>query len=220
MASGGTSDGSGDSMASAREDEQLALMDKESSSLELIPAVPSGRPTVHAPQRKREESRKKDGKGQGTAPSVEVNSFWSQTLKDEVMLRAMRPASLPSAPMASTAAEPSMVEDTGMDMREVIKMIMSQNSMLKRELADLKKQIEDSNKEKDRDFKEVDRPKPPSTTPPPSPPSGPPPATPEAGKYGCLGSDARVPRPGAERRGEPEAPQGLDLDVEDYQTAL
>ena len=59
---------------------------------------------------------------------------------------------------------------------------MAQNSMLKRELADLKKKIEDSSKEKDRGFKEADRPKPPSSTPPPSPPTGPPPTTPEAEK--------------------------------------
>ena len=55
-----------------------------------------------------------------------------------------------------------------MDMKEVFKMIMSQNSMLKKELADLKKKVEDSNKERARDFKEADRPKPPTTTAPPS----------------------------------------------------
>ena len=114
----GTPDGSGASMASAREEEQLALMDRKSTGLEVVPAAPSGRPTTYGPERTREESRKKDGKGQGGAPLVEVNPFWSQTLKDEVMLRAMRATSLPSAPTASSTAEPSMAEDMGMDMRE------------------------------------------------------------------------------------------------------
>ena len=43
-----------------------------------------------------------------------------------------------------------------MDLREVLKAVMNQNSMLKRELADLKKKIDDSTKEKEkvpRDFK-------------------------------------------------------------------
>ena len=88
---GDTPDGSGGSMESARDEEQLALMDRETTGLELVPSVPAGRPTTYGPQRAREETRKKDGKGHGAVPSVDVNPFWSQTLKDEVMLRAMRP---------------------------------------------------------------------------------------------------------------------------------
>ena len=72
-----TPDTSGESMASAREEEQLALMDQGSTGLELVPAMPTGRPTTYGPQRAREDSRKKDGKGQGQAnlPQVEVNPF-------------------------------------------------------------------------------------------------------------------------------------------------
>ena len=75
----------------------------------------------------------------------------------------------------------------------VMKAVMAQNSMLKRELADLKKKVEDSNKEKDRGFKEVDRPRPPSSTPPPSPPSGPPPATPEEEKRAGTAALGAIP---------------------------
>ncbi|CAK9072628.1 unnamed protein product [Durusdinium trenchii] len=75
-------------------------------------------------------------------------------MKDEAMLRAMRPSSLPqgSAPSMSEAATEDPI---GMDLKDVMKAVMAQNSMLKRELADLKKKVEDSNKEKDRGFKEV-----------------------------------------------------------------
>ena len=91
------------------------------------------------------------------------------------MLRAMRPASLlPTG--TSSGPGPSGGEDAALDLREVLKAVMNQNSMLKRELADLKKKIDDSTKEKD--FK-VEVPRPPTTTPPPSPPQGPPPGTPE-----------------------------------------
>lgn len=196
---GDTPDGSGGSMESARDEEQLALMDRETTGLELVPSVPAGRPTTYGPQRAREETRKKDGKGHGAVPSVDVNPFWSQTLKDEVMLRAMRPTSLPSAPTTSSTVEHPTAEDMGMDMKEVFKMIMSQNSMLKKELADLKKKVEDSNKERARDFKEADRPKPPTTTAPPSPPTGPPPATPEAEKRAGMAALGAIPEfPGGE----------------------
>ena len=71
------------------------------------------------------------------------------------MLRAMRPASLPSTG-TSSGPGPSGGEDAAVDLREVLKAVMNQNSMLKRELADLKKKIDDSTKEKEkvpRDFK-------------------------------------------------------------------
>ena len=89
-----------------------------------------------------------------------------------------------------------------MDLKDVMKAVMAQNSMLKRELADLKKKDEDSNKEKDRGFKEVDRPRPPSSTPPPSPPAGPPPTTPEAEKKVGATTLGAIPEfAGDERRG-------------------
>ena len=175
----------GSSMESAKEEAgNLALEDAppEAGIVAVISQemVPRGPPTTYGPHR-REESRKKDGKGVGGHPAPLVNPFWSQTMKDEAMLRAMRPSSLPqgSAPSMSEAATEDPI---GMDLKDVMKAVMAQNSMLKRELADLKKKVEDSNKEKDRGFKEVDRPRPPSSTPPPSPPSGPPPATPEEEK--------------------------------------
>ena len=66
----------------------------------------------------------------------------------------------------------------GVDLRDV--MVMSQNSMLKKELAELRKRIEDTEKVKvARDFKEGSVPAPPKGTPPPSPPAGPPPKSPE-----------------------------------------
>ena len=117
-------------------------MDQGSTGLEMVLAAPKGKPTTYGPQRSREDSRKKDGKGQGNHPQVEVNPFWSQTIKDEVMLRAMRPACLPSA--STTVAAPSTMgeEEVGVDLRDVAKMVMSQNSMLKKELADLRKRVE------------------------------------------------------------------------------
>ena len=111
------------------------------------------------------------------AKEVVEGKHWTSTpsgvrpLKDEVMLRAMRPTSLPPT---STGAGAAGAEEPTVDLKEVLKAVMNQNSMLKRELADLKKKIDDSAKEKvDRQVK-TEIPKPPSTTPPPSPPKGPP----------------------------------------------
>ena len=55
-------------------------------------ALAEGPPTTYGPQRR--DDRRRDGKGQGTGGTtagnvaLDVNPFWSQTLKDEVMLRA------------------------------------------------------------------------------------------------------------------------------------
>ena len=173
----------GSSMESAREEGgTLALEDAppEAGVVALVSQelLPVGPPTSYGPQR-REESRKKDGKGFGGHPVPQVNPFWSQTMKDEAMLRAMRPTSLPQSSAPSTG-EMATEDAVGMDLKEVMKAVMAQNSMLKRELVELKKKIEDSDREKDRGLKEADRPRPPSSTPPPSPPTGPPPTTPEA----------------------------------------
>ncbi|CAK9080208.1 unnamed protein product, partial [Durusdinium trenchii] len=166
--------------------------------------VPVGQPVSYGPQR-REESRKKDGKGCGGVVAPLVNPFWSQTMKDEAMLRAMRPTSLPQS-SAPSMGETTNDDSVGMELKEVMKAVMAQNSMLKRELADLKKRIEDSNKEKDRGFKEADRPRPPSTTPPPSPPTGPPPTTPEAEKKVGMATLGATPEfPGGERQGLQDA---------------
>ena len=171
------------------------------ASQELLPLGP---PTTYGPHR-REESRKKDGKGLGGQPAPLVNPFWSQSMKDEAMLRAMRPSSLPQGSTTS-GTEVTQEDAVGMDLKEVMKAVMAQNSMLKRELADLKKKIEDSNKEKDRGFKEADRPKPPSSTPPPSPPAGPPPTTPEAERKVGMTTLGAIPEfPGGERQGLQDA---------------
>ena len=196
------------SMESAKEDQGVLAIEDIAAKEGALVAVtgellPYGPPTTYGPQR-REESRKKDGKGHGTSRPVEVNPFWSQTVKDEAMLRAMRPAGLPETSTSSTRPMASGGEEMGVDIQEVLRAVMSQNSMPKRELADLKKRIEDSGKEKDRAFKEVHRPKPPASTPPPSPPSGPPPETPEAEKGAGTTSLGAIPEfPGVERRGEP-----------------
>ena len=133
----------------------LALEDVPSDLGTMVVAsremMPVGQPVSYGPQR-REESRKKDGKGFGGAVAPLVNPFWSQTMKDEAMLRAMRPTSLPQS-SAPSMGETTNDDSVGMELKEV-KAVMAQNSMLKRELADLKKRIEDSNKEKDRGFKD------------------------------------------------------------------
>ena len=67
-------------------------------------------------------------------------------------------------------------EDVGVDLRDV--MVMSQNSMLKKELAELRKRIEDAEKVKVAgDFKGESKPAPVKGTFAPSPP--PPPKLPE-----------------------------------------
>ena len=197
------------SMESAKEEQgALAIEDIAASEGALVVAsqalLPHGPPTTYGPQRRDDGRSKKDGKGHGTSRQVEVNPFWSQTIKDEAMLRAMRPAGLPDASTSTARPTASGGEEMGVDIQEVLRAVMSQNSMLKRELAELKKKVDDSYKEKDRDFKEASRPKPPTSTPPPSPPSGPPPDTPEAEKGAGTTSLGAIPEfPGNERRGEP-----------------
>ncbi|CAK9080955.1 unnamed protein product, partial [Durusdinium trenchii] len=137
----------------------LAIQDIAASEGALVVAsqalLPHGPPTTYGPQRREDGRSKKDGKGHGTTRQVEVNPFWSQTVKDEAMLRAMRPAGLPEASTSTTRPTASGGEEMGVDIQEVLRAVMSQNSMLKRELAELKKKVDDSTKEKDRDFKEV-----------------------------------------------------------------
>ena len=100
----------GSSMESAKEEAgNLALEDAppEAGIVAVISQemVPRGPPTTYGPHR-REESRKKDGKGVGGHPAPLVNPFWSQTMKDEAMLRAMRPSSLPQGSAPSTRQPP------------------------------------------------------------------------------------------------------------------
>ena len=183
MGSGAGSTPDEGSMTSAKEEGLLALEDQPTTSLglELVvrDAHPRGDPTVYG-QARSGDSRKRDGKGQGGPKPVEVNPFWSQSMKDEAMLRAMRPASLPTTSSTSMAAGNLGEDEVGVDLRDVMKMVMSQNSMLKKELAELRKRIEDTEKVKvARDFKEGSVPAPPKGTPPPSPPAGPPPKSPE-----------------------------------------
>ena len=211
--SSSTPDGSG-SMESAKEDGPLALEDARPEPVEVDPGalvVALGPPTTYGPQRR--EDRRRDGKGQGSGggQALDINPFWSQTLKDEVMLRAMRPTSLPPTSTGSGAGAAGAEEPT-VDLKEVLKAVMNQNSMLKRELADLKKKIDDSAKEKvDREVK-TEIPKPPSTTPPPSPPKGPPPGTPEKMVGTGTSRLAAVPEfPGLNEKYGGEAPDPVDL---------
>ena len=200
MASGAGSTPEEGSMASAKEDGVLALEDQPATGLgmELVvrDAHPRGDPTVYGPTRSG-DARKRDGKGRGGSKPVEVNPFWSQTMKDEAMLRAMRPASLPTTSSASAAAGNPGEDEVGVDLRDIMKMVMSQNSMLKKELAELRKRVEDTEKVKVvrdvRDFKEGSVPAPPKGTPPPSPPAGPPPKSPEEIQKEKMKEMAEIP---------------------------
>lgn len=81
--SSSTPDGSG-SMESAKEDGPLALEDARPEPVEVDPGalvVALGPPTTYGPQRR--EDRRRDGKGQGSGggQALDINPFWSQTLK-------------------------------------------------------------------------------------------------------------------------------------------
>ena len=125
------------SMESAKEEQgALAIEDIAASEGALVVAsqalLPHGPPTTYGPQRRDDGRSKKDGKGHGTSRQVEVNPFWSQTIKDEAMLRAMRPAGLPDASTSTARPTASGGDEMGVDIQEVLRAVMSQNSMLKR----------------------------------------------------------------------------------------
>ena len=187
-------------MESAKEEEQLAIEDYPGGELVLAESVPRGPPVVYGPTR-RGDGREKEGKGKGLQGKVVTNPFWSERLQNEVMLRAMRPAALPTAeseagflegPSTSGRVEPGE-EGRGfsMDIQELLKAVMTQNAALKKELAELRKTVET------KAAKAIeDQPRPPTTTPPPSPPKAPPPTTPDRGRKEARGqawADVEIP---------------------------
>lgn len=64
------------------EEQKLALEDIRAEHGALVPASPVGQPQVLGPPA-------------GHGGSSEVNAFWSEKVKNEAILRAMRPAALP-----------------------------------------------------------------------------------------------------------------------------
>ena len=154
---------------------------------------------VYGPAR-RGEGREKEGKGKGLQGKVVTNPFWSERLQNEAMLRAMRPAALPTAepeagflegPSTSGRVEREEGRWISMDIQELLKAVMTQNAALKKELVELRKTVET------KAAKAIeDKPRPPTTTPPPSPPKAPPPVTPDRGRKEGLGqawADVEIP---------------------------
>eukprot|EP00435_Cladocopium_sp_Y103_P030355 s2015_g7.t1 len=100
----------------------------ESLQLEL----PQGQPVVYGPAGRRGDQ------------TLAVNPFWSERVRDDALLRSMRPHELPSAEAAGPRASSSEEDMPGglPDMRQLLTMVLQQNSQLKQELDSLKGQIE------------------------------------------------------------------------------
>ena len=95
---------------------------------------PKGPPVTYGPQR----GRQMDG-GEHTA----INPFWSEKVKDEVTIRALRPHGLPrndAGPEASASTRTGMEEGSmnAPEIRDLLTMFIQQNNQLKRELDELK----------------------------------------------------------------------------------
>ena len=89
---------------------------------------PKGPPTSYGPMPKEDERQ------------LAVNPFWSEKVKDEAVLRSLRPRELPES---SSARSPQGLEDGNgsMDPRHLLAMLLQQNAQLKQELTDLKGQV-------------------------------------------------------------------------------
>ena len=95
---------------------------------------PKGPPVTYGPQR----GRQMDG-GEHTA----INPFWSEKVKDEVTIRALRPHGLPrndAGPEASASTRTGFEEGSmnAPEIRDLLTMFIQQNNQLKRELDELK----------------------------------------------------------------------------------
>ena len=172
-------------MESAKEEEVLALEDARDAMVPVTAMVlAEGLPVTYGPQRRGEAHGK--GKGDGTKV-VPVNPFWSERLQAEARLRAMRPAALPDGdaadgPQPSGRVEPAdEVGGISMDVKELLRAVMTQNAALKKELGELRREVK-SSREKVKGEASGEAPRPPTSTPPPSPPKDPPPCTPVKGR--------------------------------------
>ena len=111
--------------ASAMEASEDKAAAQEQTQLQ---GLPHGQPVVYGPVQ--------------PDRTVAVNPFWSEKVKDEVVLRSLRPQVLPGLE-SSTAGASTSSEDTsrGMpDMRQLLAIVLQQSSLLKQELDELKDQ--------------------------------------------------------------------------------
>ena len=92
--------------------------------------APRGPPTSYGPIQR------------GDDRALAVNPFWSEKVRDDALLRSLRPQGLPEA---SASRGPSGLEDgsEGLpDMRQLVSMVLQQNVQLKQELEELKGQAQ------------------------------------------------------------------------------
>eukprot|EP00435_Cladocopium_sp_Y103_P050433 s362_g15.t1 len=119
------------SEAASKESQQPT---KEPVRPEALPLElpPQGEPVVYGPVGRRGDQ------------TLAVNPFWSEKVKDDTLLRSLRPQGLPSAESAGPRASSSEEDTSGElpDMRQLLAMVLQQNNQLKQELDNLRGQVE------------------------------------------------------------------------------
>eukprot|EP00435_Cladocopium_sp_Y103_P044759 s704_g12.t1 len=113
----------------ATEAKQELTGPEENQQLELLPR---GQPVTYGPVSHRGER------------TVAVNPFWSDKAKEEALLRSIRPQELPELDPAGPRASGDVEDQPGgmPDMRQLLAMVLQQNSQLKQELDELKGQVQ------------------------------------------------------------------------------
>eukprot|EP00435_Cladocopium_sp_Y103_P030096 s34_g7.t1 len=109
-------------------------MDRSSGML-----APLGKPTTYGPRASSENQR-------GTR-AIEVSPFWSDSVQQDVVLRAMRPQGLPPEDVAMPGSAGQRASGTTEvpqqpDLRELLTMVFQQNTQLKKELDELRGRLQ------------------------------------------------------------------------------
>eukprot|EP00435_Cladocopium_sp_Y103_P005472 s1608_g1.t2 len=105
-----------------------------------IAVPPQGQPVVYGPVARRGDQ------------ALAVNPFWSEKVRDEAILRSIRPQELPGSDPSTQRASSSEEDTSGgiPDLRHLLTMVLQQTSQLKQELDELRGQVQSQ-----KDFKGV-----------------------------------------------------------------
>eukprot|EP00435_Cladocopium_sp_Y103_P038238 s480_g10.t1 len=74
--------------------------------------------------------------------ALAINPFWSERVQDDALLRSLRPQELPSMDLAAPGTSSGSDEGSGgLDVRQLLTMVIQQNNMLKQEVDQLRGQV-------------------------------------------------------------------------------